>query len=165
MSKKETSALPKVLHKACIEVHESSIHGKGVFACEPIPKGACIIEYTGERISWKKAIKRHPHDLEQPNHTFYFSLSNGKVIDGKVHGNEAKWVNHSCAPNCEATEFDIKNDQLRVFLFAKKNLRVGEELFYDYNLDVEEKTTKALQKEYACRCGKKSCRGTMLSLP
>jgi SET domain-containing protein len=155
---------PKVLKKSVIIVQDSPIHGRGVFAKEDIKKGECIIEYKGERISWKKALDRHPHDLDQPNHTFYFSLSNGKVIDGKVRGNESKWINHSCAPNCLANELNIKDDKLRVFLFAKKNIKAGEELFYDYNLDVEGKKTKAVKKDYLCRCGKKKCRGTMLCL-
>ena len=92
MSKK----LPKVLKTALIKVHESTIHGQGVYASVDISKDTCIIEYKGEQISWKKALDRHPHDPTQPNHTFYFSLSSGKVIDGNVQGNESKWVNHSC---------------------------------------------------------------------
>jgi uncharacterized protein len=159
MSKKE----PTLLHKSAITVTDSPIHGRGVFAKKDIKKGECIIEYKGQRISWKKALERHPHDPDQPNHTFYFSLSNGKVIDGKVRGNEAKWINHACQPNCKATEFDIKNDKLRVYLFAAKNIKAGDELFYDYNLEVDGKKTKALKRDYLCRCGKKKCRGTMLS--
>jgi SET domain-containing protein len=159
-----SKSLPILIEQSAIAVQDSPIHGRGVFALENIKKGDCIIEYKGERISWKKALDRHPHDPQQPNHTFYFSLSNGKVIDGKVRGNDARWINHSCAPNCIATEFDIKGDKLRVFLFAKKNIKAGTELFYDYNLDVEGKKTKAVKKDYLCRCGKKKCRGTMLSI-
>jgi len=155
--------LPKPLNKASIQVQDSTIHGKGVFAQTNIQKGDCIIEYKGERISWKTALKRHPHDPLQPNHTFYFSITNGKVIDGKVKGNDAKWINHSCAPNCIANEVVGKKDRLHVFLFAKKNIKIGEELFYDYSLDVEGKRTKAVKEDYLCRCGSKKCRGTMLS--
>ena len=158
-----SNKLPKPLNKASIQVQDSAIHGKGVFAQTNIQKGDCIIEYKGERISWKTALKRHPHDPLQPNHTFYFSITNGKVIDGKVKGNDAKWINHSCAPNCVANEVIDKKERLHVFLFAKKNIKVGEELFYDYSLDVEGKRTKALKEDYLCRCGSKKCRGTMLS--
>ena len=158
-----SNKLPKPLNKESIQVQDSTIHGKGVFAQTNIQKGDCIIEYKGERISWKTALKRHPHDPLQPNHTFYFSISNGKVIDGKVKGNDAKWINHSCAPNCIANEVTDKKDRLHVFLFAKKNIKIGEELFYDYSLDVEGKRTKAVKEDYLCRCGSKKCRGTMLS--
>jgi SET domain-containing protein len=159
MSKK----LPKLLKKSVVSVKDSNIHGRGVFANQDIEKGDCILEYTGQRISWKKALARHPHDPEQPNHTFYFSLTNGKVIDGKVKGNDSKWINHSCAPNCIAHELKDHKDRLRVFLFADKKIKLGDELFYDYSLEVEGKKTKALKKDYQCFCGKKKCRGTMLS--
>ena len=158
-----SNKLPKPLNKASIQVQDSTIHGKGIFAQTNIQKGDCIIEYKGERISWKTALKRHPHDPLQPNHTFYFSITNGKVIDGKVKGNDAKWINHSCAPNCIANEVIDKKERLHVFLFAKKNIKMGEELFYDYSLDVEGKRTKAVKEDYFCRCGSKKCRGTMLS--
>ena len=154
--------LPKPLKKASIQVQDSLIHGKGVFAQKKIQKGDCIIEYKGESISWKTALKRHPHDALQPNHTFYFSLTNGEVIDGKVNGNDARWINHSCAPNCIANEVKDKKDLLHVFLFAKKNIKTGDELFYDYCLDIEGKHTKAVKEDYLCRCGSKKCRGTML---
>jgi SET domain-containing protein len=158
-----SNKLPKTLKKNFIEVQNSPIHGNGVFATENIRKGDCIIEYKGERISWKTALKRHPHDPLQPNHTFYFSLTNGKVIDGKVKGNDARWINHSCAPNCVAHELKDKKDRLHVFLFAKKNIKLGEELFYDYCLDLEdEKPSKEQKKNYLCKCGSKKCRGTML---
>ncbi len=159
MSKK----FPKPLKKSAVLVQDSNIHGRGVFASQDLEKGTCIIEYKGERISWKKALERHPHDPEQPNHTFYFSLSNAKVIDGKVNGNDAKWINHSCAPNCIANEFKDHKGRLRVFVFSRKNIKIGDELFYDYSLEIEGKKTKALKKDYQCRCGKKKCRGTMLS--
>jgi SET domain-containing protein len=154
--------LPKPLKKASIQVQDSLIHGKGVFAQKKIQKGDCIIEYKGESISWKTALKRHPHDALQPNHTFYFSLTNGEVIDGKVNGNDARWINHSCAPNCIANEVKDKKNLLHVFLFAKKNIKTGDELFYDYCLDIEGKHTKAVKEDYLCRCGSKKCRGTML---
>jgi SET domain-containing protein len=158
-----SKSIPNTLHKSSIIVQDSPIHGRGVFAKTDISKGDCIIEYKGERISWKTALDRHPHDPLQPNHTFYFSISNGKVIDGKVKGNDAKWINHSCAPNCYANEIKDDKKKLRVFLFAKKNIKQGEELFYDYSLEIEGKKTKALKKEYLCKCGSKKCRGTMLS--
>ena len=158
MSKK----LPKVLKPSLIEVHESTIHGKGIYASMDIPKDTCIIEYKGEQISWKKALDRHPHDLTQPNHTFYFSLSSGKVIDGNIQGNESKWVNHSCEPNCEAREIKDGTKKKHVFLFALRKIKKHEELFYDYRLEIEGRLTKTIKKEYQCYCGMKKCRKTML---
>ena len=92
----------KLIDSKRIIVKNSPIHGKGVFAADLLNKGETIIEYEGQRISWKEAVKRHPHDPSQPNHTFYFSLESGKVIDGNVDGNDARWINHSCKPNCES---------------------------------------------------------------
>lgn len=145
-----------------VKVRESNIHGKGVFAVKDISKGKKIIEYTGERISWKVAVDRHPHDPTQPNHTFYFGLEDGSTIDAKFGGNEAMWINHSCKPNCQSLEEDA-GKKTKVFLYAKKNIKAGEELFYDYGLQLEGKITKAVKKDYECRCGNKKCRGTMLA--
>ena len=146
-----------------VQVRQSAVHGKGVFALKNIPRGKKIIEYTGQIIDWDEAVKRHPHDKSQPNHTFYFGLEDGSVIDAKFGGNESMWVNHSCSPNCEAIEEDFKKGT-KVFLYARKNIREGEELFYDYGLQIEGKITKSLKKDYECHCGKKKCRGTMLAL-
>ncbi len=154
--------LVKLIKSSRIGVKNSPIHGKGVFAVDKLKKGECLIEYKGERISWKEALRRHPHDPSQPNHTFYFSLESGKVIDANVKGNAAKWINHSCKPNCEAIEVDDEKLGTRVYLFAKRSIEPGEELFYDYSLDVEGKKTAAVKKDYECRCGAKKCRGTML---
>jgi SET domain-containing protein len=139
-------------------VRRSGVHGKGVFATEAITAGERLIEYKGERISWKEALRRHPHDPHDPNHTFYFALDGGDVIDGKVDGNSARWINHSCAPNCEAEEIDG-----RVFIHAKRDIAAGVELFYDYGLVIDGRQTNKLRKEYECRCGAKNCRGTMLA--
>lgn len=146
-----------------IEVRNSPIHGKGVFSLVPFAKGEKIIEYKGERIDWETAELRHPHDPSQPNHTFYFSLENNLVIDGGVKGNDARWINHACRPNCEAREIEDKKGKISVFVFARKAIAVNQELFYDYGLVVEGRRTKKLEKEYACYCGSKYCRGTMLA--
>ncbi|AJK44599.1 SET domain-containing protein [Burkholderia plantarii] len=142
-----------------IVVRRSGVHGKGVFAAAPIKAGERVVEYKGERISWKEALRRHPHDPNDPNHTFYFALEEGGVIDGKVDGNSARWINHSCAPNCEAEE-----TAGRVFIHALRDLEAGEELFYDYGLVIDAKLTKQLKRDYACHCGASTCRGTMLAV-
>jgi SET domain-containing protein len=142
-----------------IQVRRSGVHGKGVFALRRIPAGETLIEYTGEVIGWPEALRRHPHDPKDPHHTFYFSLDDGShVIDAKHGGNASRWINHACEPNCEADEEDG-----RVFIKALRDLEPGEELFYDYGLVIDERYTPKLKKEYACRCGSPSCRGTMLA--
>jgi SET domain-containing protein len=144
-----------------IQVRRSGVHGKGVFALTDIAEGETIIEYVGEIIGWKEADRRHPTNPDDPNHTFYFSIQDGKkVIDAAVGGNAARWINHSCAPNCESDEDD---DTHRVFIKALRNIRAGEELSYDYGLIIDEPYTKKLKAEYRCLCGAKDCRGTMLA--
>ena len=134
-----------------IQTRRSGVHGKGVFAVQDIAAGETIIEYTGEVINWEEAQARHPHDPSQPNHTFYFHVDNDVVIDANHKGNSARWINHSCAPNCYTDER------------AGRIIKAGSELNYDYGLMVQERYTKALKAEYACYCGAASCRGTMLA--
>ncbi|MFT3819640.1 MAG: SET domain-containing protein-lysine N-methyltransferase [Rubrivivax sp.] len=142
-----------------IQVRRSGVHGKGVYALRPIAAGDTIIEYVGEIITWPEALRRHPHDPQDPNHTFYFSLDDGShVIDAKVGGNASRWINHACEPNCEADE-----EEGRVFIKALRDLHPGEELFYDYGLVIDERYTPKLKRDYECRCGSPHCRGTMLA--
>jgi SET domain-containing protein len=135
-----------------IEVRESGVHGRGVYAAEFIPQGTRIIEYTGQRVSWEAA----PNDENDP-HTFNFGLENGEVINPEIGGNDARWINHSCDPNCEAIEEDD-----RIFIFAIRDIETGEELFYDYALEIDEPITEESKKKFACQCGAPNCRGTML---
>jgi hypothetical protein len=141
-----------------IQVRRSGVHGKGVFALVPIPKGTRIIEYVGEIISWPEAQRRHPHDPSDPNHTFYFHVDDERVIDAAVGGNAARWINHACSPNCKAEEEDG-----RIFIEARRDIAEGEELFYDYGLIIDERYTPKLKKQYECRCGSPRCRKTMLA--
>jgi SET domain-containing protein len=140
----------------------STVHGKGVFATTDILRGEMLLEYKGQRIDWDEAQRRHPHDPDHPNHTFYFDIDNNMVIDGKVSGNSARWINHSCKPNCIAKQEEVAG-KTRVFIYSKRNLKRGEELFYDYGLIIDDKITRKLKKEYLCLCGAKTCRGTMLN--
>ena len=137
-----------------LEVRKSGVHGRGVFALRPIRRGTRIIEYTGRRIPWSQVSE----DLDDER-TYYFGLDNGKeVIDPTVGGNDARWINHSCDPNCEA----IENSQDRVFIYALRNIQPGEELFYDYRLEVDVPRTDEVEEENRCACGSSKCRGTML---
>ena len=141
-----------------IQVRRSGVHGKGVFALQDLAEGETLIEYVGEVISWDEAQDRHPHDPQDPNHTFYFHVNEDRVIDALFGGNSSRWINHSCKPNCEADE---END--RIFIKALRNIKAGEELNYDYGLIIDEPYTKKLKAEYPCWCGAKNCRGTLLS--
>ncbi len=150
----------KAARKPKIVVRSSRIHGRGVYAGRRLAKGERIIEYKGEVISWREADRRPPSDPADPNHTFFFALDDHRhVIDAGVDGNAARWINHSCAPNCETTE-----DDGRVFIEALRDIRAGEELSYDYGLIIDERITPTLKKQHQCRCGTKDCRGTMLAL-
>ena len=135
-----------------IEVRESRVHGRGVYARQFIPEGTRIIEYTGQRVSWEAA----PNDEDDP-HTFNFGLDNGQVINPEIGGNDARWINHSCDPNCEAAEEDD-----RIFIDAMRDILPGEELFYDYSLEIDEPITEESKKKYTCHCRSSKCRGTML---
>lgn len=141
-----------------IEVRKSGVHGRGVYAKGRIRKGARIIEYVGRRRPWKEAQEAPPLDPKRPYYTMLFSLDNGDVIDAAVGGNEARWINHSCDPNCETWE-----DDDRIFVHALRGLQPGEELFYDYKMVPSERRTKKLEKEFGCLCGTAKCRGTMLA--
>ena len=137
-----------------LKVGPSGVHGRGGYATEFIAKGTRIVEYTGQRVPWED-----PPDDENNPHTFIFGLESGEVIDPEIGGNEARWINHCCDPNCEAIEEDD-----RIFIYAMRDIESGEELFYDYALEIDEPITEESMKEYECLCGSPSCRGTMLGL-
>jgi hypothetical protein len=159
---KKTSAAPSAASSVSdgrrIQTRRSGVHGKGVFAVQDIPKGEVIIEYVGEVINWKEALRRHPHDPKDPNHTFYFHIDADHVIDAKVGGNSSRWINHSCDPSCEADE-----NEGRVFIKSLRKIKAGEELNYDYGLIIDGPYTKKLLADYPCWCGSENCRGTLLA--
>jgi uncharacterized protein len=139
-----------------VETRTSGIHGRGVYALARIRKGTRVIEYLGERISHAEADRRY-EQKEDDGHTFLFIASNRTVIDAGVNGNDARFINHSCNPNCETV---IEGS--RVFIDAIRNIKAGEELGYDYQLTWESTDDPAELALYSCRCGAKKCRGTML---
>ena len=140
-----------------ISVRNSPIHGHGVFALKRIPKGTRIIEYKGMLITDKEADRRYSRIQAHSPHTMLFSVDDGLVIDATRKGNSARWINHSCAPNCE-----IEEERHRIFIESRRDISAGEELTYDYNLQIGEKHTKTAKREHACFCGSRRCRGTML---
>jgi SET domain-containing protein len=136
----------------------SAIHGRGVFALQSIRKGARVIEYAGERISHREADRRYPPSGRWWSpHTMLFTVDRKTVIDATLRGNSARWINHSCSPNCEAVD-----DEGRIYIEAIRDIRTGEELTYDYNLYLDEPHTPAAKREYPCHCGEQRCRGTLL---
>ena len=140
------------------KVKRSPIHGNGVFATRGIEAGERIIEYCGERIDWPEALRRTEASNGPVNHTFYFSLADDNVIDGGSDGNDARWINHACEPNCEAYEEDG-----RVFIHALTPIAAGEELNYNYALVYDERHTAVLKRAFGCLCGAPRCHGTMLA--
>lgn len=138
-------------------VRRSGIHGRGVFALTDVPKGTRLIEYTGVRMSHGEADERYGDMHDGNAHTMLLAVDDNVVIDATKWGSSARWINHSCAPNCDAIE-----DNGRVFIETRRAVRAGEELAYDYELIVEERYTAKLKREHACCCGARRCRGTML---
>jgi uncharacterized protein len=156
MTKKSSSSTPAP--SVPFEVRRSNIHGNGVFASRHIEAGERIVEYLGERITSDESAIRAERNGGPVNHTFFFSLADGNVIDGGSGGNDARYINHACEPNCEAYEEDG-----RVFIYSLQDIEKGEELNYNYALIYEERHTKEVKKMFECRCGAPSCTGTMLA--
>ena len=142
------------------EVRASPLHGLGVFALRPIAAGTRVIEYRGERISHDEADRRYEGKSANDNHTFLFIADDTTVIDAGVDGNEARFVNHACAPNCESVI-----EEARVFIDAIRSIAPGEELTYDYQIQREAGDPPDIDAIFACRCGLPRCRGTMMWPP
>ncbi len=139
------------------EVLESAVAGKGAFAIRPIRKGKRIIEYTGERISHPVADARYDDESMQEHHTFLFSVTSRTVIDASRGGNEARFINHSCDPNC-----DTEIEKGRVYIYALRDIPVGEELHYDYAYERSGDETSEDERRYKCLCGTAKCRGSIM---
>lgn len=147
-----------------IVTRRSAIHGNGVFAARKIPAGTEIIEYTGRLRSHDWVDRIYGETLES-GHTFLFALNEDYVIDGNVDANEARWINHSCAPNCKPWLVEHEGGNRRrdkVMIEALRDIARGEELTYDYGIRLEVRHTPRLKKIWACRCGAPACTGTML---
>jgi SET domain-containing protein len=143
-----------------IEVRASPLHGFGVFARIRIASGTRVLEYLGERISHQEADRRYQHKSAHDNHTLLFIADETTVIDAGVEGNEARFVNHACDPNCESVI-----ESSRVFIDAIRTIAPGEELTYDYQIQREADDPPDIDAIFACRCGFARCRGTMMWPP
>jgi hypothetical protein len=148
---------PDLTTSELIEVRRSNVHGLGVFAAKRIPKGTRIIEYVGERVSHDEADRRYEEKDANDSHTFLFIVDSKTVIDAGVDGNDARFFNHSCDPNCESTVA-----KRRVYIEALRDIEAGAELTYDYQIQREDDDPDNIDDVFACRCGFPQCRGTML---
>ncbi len=147
------------------QARQSAIHGKGVFATQDIKKGERVLEYKGRRLTHKEADRIYAGGADT-GHTFLFTLNDYYVIDANLGGNAARFINHSCAPNCESIcieDEDGHPERERVYIEAKRNIKAGEELGYSYFITLEEAHTARLKKIWECRCGARTCTGTMLT--
>jgi SET domain-containing protein len=140
-----------------IEVRHSPVHGNGVFALRRIRKGTTVIEYLGDRITHEEADERYGDKDAKDNHTFLFTVDSKTVIDAGRNGNEARFINHGCDPNCESGIMTK-----RVFIDAIRTIQPGEELVYDYQITRDPDDPDDVDEIFACRCGAPGCRGSML---
>lgn len=166
-SKPKPKAKPKarivptiVARPDMLRVRRSRLHGRGVFALRRIRKGTRVLEYLGDRVSHRQADQRYGHKGIEDNHTFLFIVDRSVVIDGGANGNDARFINHSCDPNCESLIEDR-----RVFIEAIRTIQPGDELSYDYQIGRDKQDPPNVDEIYACRCGNASCRGSMLWPP
>lgn len=135
------SSLPVPLAMESLEIRDSAIQGRGVFARVPIAAGTCVSEYVGEKITKDESLKRC-----QAENQYIFQLDETFDLDGNVEWNPARYINHACDPNCEA-----QLDEGRIFVFARRNIAPGEELTFNYGYDLAD------YRDHPCRCGAAEC--------
>jgi hypothetical protein len=152
--------LKRASRQPLFEVRHSPIHGYGVFALRRIRKGTTVTEYLGDRVSHEEADARYEDKDPNDNHTFLFTVDSKTVIDGGVGGNDARYINHGCDPNCESTA-----QNKRIYVEAIRTIQPGEELAYDYQIQRDPEDPPDVDVIFACRCGAATCRGSMLVAP
>ena len=126
----------------------------GAFATAHIPAGTRLIEYAGERLTPAQADARYPDD-DQRHHTFLFAIDDEIVVDAAVNGNDARFINHSCDPNCDAV---IEHE--KIWIETIRDVEPGEELAYDYAYCRERRPRQATVSVFL---GAASCRKTILA--
>tara|TARA_Y100000816_G_scaffold266326_1_gene226799 strand:- start:753 stop:1250 length:498 start_codon:yes stop_codon:yes gene_type:complete len=141
-------------------VKKSKVHGSGVFATKNIPKGKKIIEYIGEKIAKSEGDRRSELRIkkylnsDKTGSVYIFELNKKYDIDGSPLYNKARYINHSCEPNCEV---DIIDNQ--IWISSIKKIKSGEELTYDYGYTFDRDD----YKDHPCRCASKNCIGYIIS--
>ena len=147
-----------VLTDMPFEIRPSPIQGLGAFATRRIPAGVRLIEYSGERLTPDQADTRYPDVLSERHHTYLFAIDDDVVIDAAVNGNDARFINHSCDPNCDAVI-----DDAHIWIETIRDIEPGEELAYDYAYVLAERHSPAAKRRFPCHCGAVKCRGTILA--
>jgi uncharacterized protein len=140
-------------------VRTSPVHDRGVFAKSMIPKGTRIFEYAGERIQKANLAQDLVDGLTSL--VYVMNLNETQVVDGERGGNDARFINHSCDPNCEVLYF---NDT--PYIYAMQEIPEGDELSFDYKYGIEgdvEASQEQKREWFPCNCGAKNCRGTLLN--
>jgi SET domain-containing protein len=146
---------------SAVVVRRSKIQGRGVYAARDLAEGERIIEYTGKLITSAEADATCDDETMRRHHTFLFAVDDKYVIDATHEGSEARYINHSCDPNCESVVV-----RRRVYIHALRPIAAGEELVYDYWYVTDDDYSLAdLQRIYPCRCKSPSCRGTLARPP
>jgi uncharacterized protein len=143
----------------------SPIHGYGVFALRDLAGGIRLLEYRGRRVPSAEVARRFG-DTAASGHTFLFALNAHYYVDGADGGNLARWINHSCNPNCEAmtyVDIDGIEERDRVFIQTLRPIQAGEELSFDYAIELSGDIDDAAMRAWECRCGAANCRGTMVA--
>lgn len=156
---KQTKMANSKKPKQKFRVRRSGIQGRGAFALSRIRKGTRIIEYTGELISPEEEARRYDNNGIDRHHTFLFAIDEKVTIDATRRGSDARYINHSCDPNCEAV-----NDDDHIFIEAIRNIQPGVELTYDYGFEHDGEPVAQLRELYPCHCGADSCRGTIVKV-
>lgn len=141
------AGIAPVTEKEFVIFRDSPIHGTGGFARRDISAGARVIEYVGEKISASESLRRC-----EANNQFIFALDDESHLDGDVPQNPARFLNHSCAPNCESALEDS-----RIWIVALRDIRAGEEITFNYGYDLTD------YREHPCRCGAGNCVGFIVA--
>jgi len=156
--------MPSTTRPRRIVARRSPIHGNGVFAVSALAKGEQVIEYKGKLLSHAEADELYG-DGGETGHTFLFTLNDDYIVDANQHGNSARWINHSCAPNCRALVEESASGNPRkdkVVIETIRSIKPGEELTYNYGIVLDVRYTARLKKLWSCRCGSRECTGSLL---
>ncbi|CAF0804566.1 unnamed protein product [Rotaria sordida] len=142
------------LRKKRLRYAKSNIHSWGLFACEPIAMEDMVIEYVGETIRQSIGdLREKQYELEGINSNYMFRVDSDTIVDATKCGNLARFINHSCDPNCYAKIIPVES-QKKIVIYSKRDIRLGEEITYDYKFPLEE-------QKIPCCCGAPTCRGSL----
>lgn len=139
-------------------IRDSAIHGKGAFATRPIEAGAEFGEYTGERITYEESQRRFDAEDDRSDPTTYqYAVDDTWIIDGRVGGNDTRFINQGCSPNCRSVRRDG-----RIFFAAIRDIAEGEELLLNYKLVCSTPASEETKALYRCYCGSPNCTGSLI---